>query len=291
MRLTNLLLCLDLSSIDTVVVESAVQLQQKSKSLEKVVLLHNVRYDFIQGYLELDQEGIVTLKKQIEKKLSDKFYPLLSRKGLTCEILIKDENSTEKAILRVSKEHHIDLMLMGKKDETNGSGVIPQKILSIDEEKTPILLVPEGKKPQFHHLLAAVDLSPSSAQVVEGTLNLANSISAKSVACLHVYKLPLTYFPYIKHSDTQLKERIQQRAKNKFDGFIKSIELEEPGLKALQLKSGGDVVGAIHDYAIGHDHDLIAIMRISKFNLLGNKLGGVTRRFLTQKSKKALLII
>ena len=291
MRLNKLLLCLDLSSIDAVVVESALWMQQKSKKVEKFVLLHNIRYDFMQGYLDLDQEGIATLKKQIAKKLADKYLPLFEARSLACEIMIEDENSTEKAILRVSREKNIDLMLMGKKDETNGLGVIPQKILAIDEEKTPVLLVPEGKRPQFHHLLAAVDLSPSSAQVLERTLKLANIIDAKSVTCLHVYKLPLTYFPYIKHPDNQLKERIKQRAKDKFDHFIKSIKLEKPGLKALQLKPGSDVVGAIHDYAIGHDHDLIAIMRISRFNLLGNKLGGVARGFLTQKSKKALLII
>jgi hypothetical protein len=43
------------------VVDSALLLHQQSKEGEKFVLLHNIRYDFMQGYLDLDQAGIAYL--------------------------------------------------------------------------------------------------------------------------------------------------------------------------------------------------------------------------------------
>jgi hypothetical protein len=59
--LNKIPLCLDLSSIDAMVVDSALLLHQQSKEGEKFVLLHNIRYDFMQGYLDLDQAGIAYL--------------------------------------------------------------------------------------------------------------------------------------------------------------------------------------------------------------------------------------
>ncbi len=287
MKFNKIQLCLDLSDIDTTLVKYAVFLANKA-AIEKIYLFHNIRYDFLES-VDFSSSEVSQLKSVVAKKIQKRFEHLFQVTGKTYEVVVEDDNSTTNAIMNFKQQNNIDLLVMGKKNEEDGAGIIPQKIMSIDKQTTPLLLIPEKAKLRFDHQLAAIDLAPSSKKLLNASSELEKILDIETTY-LHVYKLPVTYFPYIEEENDVIQKDIRKRAERKFSAFLKSTDITSNSWQ-LQLKKGVNVTKTIVNYANANEVDLILLGRIGKTNLLGNKLGGVARRFLATSLSQVLLIV
>lgn len=291
MKLDNILICLDLSPIDEVLVEKCLLFHRQSAAIKQVILFHNIRYDFLEGNIQLAEKDLEKLIEKIIEIISQKYGGLFDAVGVSYTVKVLDENNTEKSILQILKSEHIDLMVMGNKAPKDGAGIIPQKVLAIDKKRTPLLLIPENNNLTFNHFLGGIDLLGTSKQTIEITHTLSELANGVST-CLYVYKIPNAYFPYIEFSNQQIQAQIEKKAKIKFQTFIHTIPdiLQADSLSFVAVK-GHNVTDTIRDYAHAHQVDVIIVQRINKANKFGNPVGAVTRGLLSGKNEVSMLIL
>lgn len=289
-KINSILVCLDLSSFDKALTNFTIYLENHLDADARITLFHNIRYDFLGSQMKLSEGQIRTLKEKIKVEIHDQCKPLFKNKNIEFDLIIDDDNSTVKSILKARDACEADLILMGRKREDEGAGIVPQKLLSMDRKRTPVLLVREGKPPKIDNFVAAVDLTPVTAKVVDATGDLAKQFGG-TPTCLYVYQIPITYFPYIESSNEELKAEIKENSTNKFRSFIKENEDLKLVNWNLELRKGTNIARSIVEYLEESDSDLLVIARVGKPNLLGIRVGGVTRRLLGTPLPVPLLII
>lgn len=289
-KINSILVCLDLSSFDKALTNFTIYLENHLDADARITLFHNIRYDFLGSQMKLSEGQIRTLKEKIKGEIHDQCKPLFKNKNIDFDLIIDDENSTVKSILKARDACEADLILMGKKRDDEGAGIVPQKLLSMDRKRTPVLLVRQGKPPKIDNFVAAVDLTPVTAKVVDATGDLAKQFGG-TPTCLYVYQIPITYFPYIESSNEELKAEIKENSTNKFRSFIKENEDLKLVNWNLELRKGTNIARSIVEYLEESDSDLLVIARVGKPNLLGIRVGGVTRRLLGIPLPVPLLII
>ncbi len=290
MKINNILICLDLSKFDSILVEYALYFLSKLPGEKQVTLFHNIRYDFLGGELGIDVQDVVTLKETIVKNIRVKHKNKFSQLETPFDIIVQDYNSTADAILTLKEELEIDLLVTGKKLPDEGAGIIPLKILSLDQHKTPILLVSSGSVLKLNKLLAPIDLSKITNQII-GVADYFQSKEPLQKIGLFIYKLPVTYFPYFESSDEKIEHRLKKKAETKINKFLSTNEHLPDDSWEISIKKGVDISKAIIKYTLQNEVDLIIIGRIGRTDLLGNQLGGTTRRVITAIRHRPILII
>ncbi|HKK89521.1 MAG TPA: universal stress protein [Saprospiraceae bacterium] len=289
-KINSILVCLDLSSFDKALTNFTIYLENHLDADAKITLFHNIRYDFLGSQMKLSEEQIQTLKQKIKSEIHDQCKPSFKNENIDFDLIIDDDNSTIKSILKARDACDADLILMGKKRDDEGAGIVPQKLLSMDRKRTPMLLVREGRMPKIENFVAAVDLTPITAKLVDFTGDLAGQFGG-TPTCLYVYQIPITYFPYIESSNKELKAEIKENSMEKFSSFIKENEDLKLVNWNLELRKGTNIARSIVEYLEESDGDLLVIARVGKPNLLGTRVGGVTRSLLNLALPVPLLII
>jgi nucleotide-binding universal stress UspA family protein len=289
-KIHSILVCLDLSNFDKAITNFTIYLENHLEADARITLFHNIRYDFLGNQIKLSTEQIQQLKQKIKSEIHDQCRPLFKNQNIDFDLIIDDDNNTIRAILKARDACDADLILMGKKRDNEGAGIVPQKLLSMDRKRTPVLLVREGKPPKIENFVAAVDLTPITARVVDATGDLAKQFGG-TPTCLYVYQIPITYFPYIESSKEELTADIKENSTKKFRSFIKENKDLQLVNWNLELRKGTNIARSIVEYLEETDSDLLVIARVGKPNLMGIRVGGVTRRLLGTPLPVPILII
>jgi nucleotide-binding universal stress UspA family protein len=271
---------LDLSAADGPLVDYTRLLAERLKGVEEIILLHNIRYDFAGVTAAFSAEDIQRLKEKIKAKLRYQYEVALSQHAERCEIIVHDSNNTAKTIMDVVTQQESTLLLMAKKTQEEGMGHIPQKVLAVDPRRTPVLLVPTGAPFRLQRVLGALDLSKVSLSIISAAEQLAAHTKVEA-SFLHVYRLPNTYFPYIKR-EAGLQDSVREQAAKQLKHFLR--QRGEAPAPPIELRQGGHIVDTITDYIAETETDLLLLGRIGKTNLIGGQLGSVARTFLARDS-------
>ncbi len=290
MKIEKILLCLDLSSTDELLVRYVAGLQRNLQQSMAITLFHNIRYDFLSAHPEFDGAMVDRLKKKVARELRGKYSPLLEEGNSgALEVIVMAESRTEEAILAQNRREKYDWLVMGKKNEISSSGILPWRILAADESETPMLLIPSDSQSQaINSLMVGLDLARSSGSFLEKVTLLAEQLDARWHA-LHVFQPPLTYFPFIEQADDAIQRDIRKKAQNRLDELWKSQRNVDSG--SVELVQGSDIGRTLLDHAMDKGKDLLVIKRISRPGLLGHRLGGVARHILSQDIELPLLIL
>ncbi len=278
MKINSVFLCLDLSATDLAVVKYMAALGQLLDTVDRVTLFHNIRFDFLEAAFPQPQD-YERLKAAIRSELAKKYLPYFESLNCQTEVVVRDENNTTEAIIASKREAQTDLFVMGKKAEQEGAGSVPLKVLATDKGRTPLLLVPTDVQPAFHILIAAVDLSKQTPRSIGLATTLAHAFD-KKLTYLHVYQMPLTYFPYIRKASKEVEQRIEENAKKSFQAFEAEAGRQNTISFQFRLEKGSDVSDTVTEYVHTEGGDALIIGRLSKANLLGYRIGGVARRLI-----------
>ena len=215
MNLKTILVGLDLSEMDENLIRYA-SLVCEGFQTEKIYFLHIAKDlelpdEVIKEYgdvLAPVDEGITTT---LEKKINSNFTA-----STEVEIEIKEGNPVDK-ILRFAKIKNIDLLILGKKEDLEGSGIITDSLV----RKSPcnLLLVPENNKStEIKKILIPTDFSEHSHLAVRHAVHLGNYFKAV-VGCVNIYDVPRGYSK-IGKSFKEFAEIMLGHAKKNYENFI-----------------------------------------------------------------------
>ncbi len=256
----NLLICLDLTEMDSVLLRYARFLVQELPEVEHVYFMHNIRFDFPEEakalMAELDQPLPDLIREELEEQVLLNFLSG-QEDAPGWDILIENGESTAHTIADVVDKYDTQLTLFGKKLTYRGSGQVPEKLLRQPKFKCDLLILPETAPHRLSKILVPIDFSKASQRALNKAWKLAQTEGA-SIVSQHVYYVPNHYFPFIPVQG--FRKSIESDARREYERYKKNLprELQAVGCEFTYARDRTRAQ-TIYDFAISRNKDLIVM--------------------------------
>ncbi|WP_319591633.1 universal stress protein [uncultured Draconibacterium sp.] len=265
-QLNHILVCLDLTEMDDSLIRYAGFLANKIKP-ESITFLHVMRpfdipKEILEAFPELDEPIPDIIREELKEKVDEQFSPDVNLKINT---MVKEGYPTE-TIVKYTQQNNITLTLMGKKMGYKGSGGVVRKILGIIPSS--VLLVSETVHEKIENVLVRMDFSRISEIALQMALRI-KELTGANVACHHVHKLPLSYFPQTQSEDDKKLQKYVDKISNKeFLKFVKRYKHEQDEIPfSYSLDTENEEAQILYRQALTTGADMIVIGSIIKSEL------------------------
>ncbi len=273
----NLLVALDLSTIDVSLIKYTNYLVEKLK-VNNVYFIHNIKKYEIAEFITDDKMD--KIQAAIETKLQKEIDTYFDKK-CDSEILISDDDYTESLISYIVSKNAIDLVVVGNKLNHKGSGSVVYKLTQL--LNCDLLSVTE----QFttnNKILVGSDLSKGSLPAFSKAKDFSTSIYG-----LNVYSVPPIYAPYFP---TEKKfVQLQDDFNNKVSKFIKNNKLEYVKNFDSILAKDKSIPKKINEYALENEFSMLVVTNKGRNFLSSVILGSVANKLLSKHATLPLLIV
>ncbi|MDQ3047318.1 MAG: universal stress protein [Bacteroidota bacterium] len=259
-KVQKILIPVDFSETSMIALDHAGMIAQKFNA--ELVLLHVIERHWEQFSIiapELVVPVPTNITEAIESKLEETATDIQSRYGILTSSVISDGNIFAE-IISVSKEHHIDVIVMG----THGTkGVVEFFIGSntykvVTESTCPVISVQsKAKTPGFKNILLPIDDSNHSRQKVTHAVMMAKNFGAT----IHIVGL----HDYSDESDVR-----------KFEMKLDQVQeyIKKGGISfTSKIIEGTNQARVTYDHAKVIGADLILIMTDQDENITGRLMG------------------
>jgi nucleotide-binding universal stress UspA family protein len=282
-EIKNILVALDLSDIDSTLIEYASFIAE-TLPVKKVYFVHNIKKFEISELFE-EQLKDINLDEIIGSELNEKVEQEFTS-SVDWEVLISEDPYSESLISYIVNKYEIQLAIIGNKNKTKGTGVVSGKLLRM--LKCSILSIPKNAKPNISNIWVGTDFSTASHKVFEVAENL-QSIVAAEVKAVHVYNVPLQFSPYIPKE--HLNSKIEIHLKEKYEKFIKKIGFK--GSLTSEIIQGRDsgVAEKLRTKAEASGADLVMVADKGRNTFSSLLVGSVTEEIFNQDLEIPLWIV
>src|SRR5690554_826172 len=280
----KLLVAMDLTQMDAILLRYVSYLCEVW-NVQHVYFVHNIKqYDLTSLYEDFFDKDITIesiVEKELERCIKDNYTATIPH-----ELLITSDDYTESILTHMAKNLNAGVVIMGNKDELQGTGALTQKLVRM--VPALVLLVPEETKNQMNKILVPTDFSAASANSIKEAQRLAEKSSGE-IEALHVYNIPSFFFPYI--NTEKAMDKTLEHIENKIKQFRKKYKFPEE-MKFNHLdRSENAVVDVIEKYADKGEFDMIVVSARGANNITKLFIGSITNELLTQKRKMPLLVV
>lgn len=250
---------LDMSDMDKTLIEFTAFIARRG-TVERIHFYHkvkkqNIPQELLKEYPEMIDKFLEERMGKIKVEVEKYFHT-----DLNIEVEYHVEQGNLATILNLAIEAAADLIIIGRKNVTKGTGVLAQRLAR--RATCNLLIVPEGSTTEVKTLLVPIDFSEYSKLALETVIELSQERNNEiEIFCQNVYTVPAGYH-YAGKSYEEFAEIMKENAKNKYKLFISKIDTK--GIKitpvysldvnddlssdiydlAAELKPGGIVIGA-----------------------------------------------
>ena len=214
-KMNKILIALDLTLIDQNLIKCANMLQQYYTP-QKVYFIHVVSsqmesQESMPEMKMLSRNQMQVIEEELHEEIQEHFSP-----DINYRLLLKT-GSAFSGILEAAITEDVDLIVMGKKKELKGSGIVPLEVSRF--APTSLMLVPEKHKCQIQEVVVCNDFSKFSRAAMQQALQLAKKQpEAISITSLHLF-----------HGDNNGTDHSDKKDQliRKYNDFIKDLDLGE----------------------------------------------------------------
>lgn len=197
---------------------------------------------------------------------------------LSIEII---EGNIYKKLLHWVEVKEVDLVVLGRKKERNGSGIVPRRVAR--KVNCQVLFVPEEGPQQISSILVPVDFSQNSAQALKAAMRLKQQSKQIDieVKALHVVNLlPTDYYFGLEYNQTY-REALREEKLADFQRFLKKQQLDHAELSIdLVFNNFQNAALQINDYLRQYPTDLVIMGAVGHTVFESLMYGSVTERFI-----------
>jgi nucleotide-binding universal stress UspA family protein len=284
-RIKHMLVGLDLTEMDDYVIPYADKVAKRFGA-EKIYFVHvtddlelpqSLASEYPDIQLPLDEGIAEEIEKKLKKELSEE---VLNK----TEVIVKEGSHTEK-MLRLSKVKQIDLIVMGRKQSLEGSGLLSGNVA----RKAPchLLLVTEDPHPAPERIVVPFDFSENAANALSYALQL-NGHQLDKILPIHLFTVPPGHHKTGK-SYSEFAKILQGHAEKNFELFKKKNELEGMnGHFAYGEKS--DFAKMAHQFAEDQNADAMVLGSKGRTNLSAILLGSFAEKMILKDHDVPLMI-
>lgn len=278
----NILVGLDLSDLDEHLIRYVSSLANQLE-VEQVYFVHNIKKYQIEEVFE-DKLKEIDLESIISKKLNDVVAKVYTGNAPS-EVFISEDPSTESLMQYIVNKYTIDLVVLGNKNAKKGIGTINGKLLRM--LKSHILTVPENASPVLKNIMVSTDFSRNSQKAITFSQTIAQSAKAH-LSCVHVYKIPQQFFPYINKKDATLA--VEKHTKKQFEKLFKRINQNE--IEPKMLGANGEAIATrIREVATKSKTDLLFVADKGHSSMMSLLVGSVTETLFTHPLEIPLWVV
>jgi nucleotide-binding universal stress UspA family protein len=286
-KFNRLLIGLDLTDLDDGLIQYASMLA-KAMGSEKAYFIHvakdlelpeEIRKNYPDLLAPKDEALSALMKEKIDANWSAK----------SCEVVteVKEGNPTDK-ILKWSGIKEVDLIIMGRKRELKGKGVLPNKLAKIAHAS--MILVPETSKPQINSILVPLDYSKFSFMALEQAQQLADETGA-TITLQNVYFVPSGYHSTGK-SYEEFADIMKKNAEKNYSEFAKEHGFDEDKYTCVySLDENAEPSDKIFEKAEEDKMDLIVMGSKGRTGIASILVGSIAEKLIQRDNSIPLLIV
>ncbi len=280
----NIMVALDLTRMDPILLQYVSYLTTVWK-VNHLYFTHNIKqsklYNLYEDFLKDDITVEDIVERELERSVKENY------KGNAAHtVVITSDNYTESILGHMAKEYDIDLVVLGNKDEFQGTGALPQKLVRM--LNTHLLLVPEDARHRFQKVLVPIDFSSNSAKAFSAARSLVHSDKGE-IQALHVYNIPSFYFPYIDTRKAHDKTHSHLHAR--FNQYKKKYRLSDDVEFKHIDREDLSVVEVIEREAEKGEFDIILMTARGGNNITSLFIGSITNDLLLVNRTMPLLVV
>jgi nucleotide-binding universal stress UspA family protein len=251
--------------------------------VEKMIFLHNVRLRELPNEMR-GTEMLTKIKDRVKVRIENqlKTSQLLFNNH---EIRVETEEFSENAFDRVTKQHKVDLVVLGNKQHLEGDGGLAQKLIRL--LPCDMLLIPETIRLSSKKYLCAIDFSKYSKSVYNVGKFLAGKSPHSHLLLIHVAKVPVHFF--LGLSETEIRKLLKEETESKKMKWIKQHQISSE-IEIIQA-DGKHIASAILQHA-ELNKVAIVIMGVKGVSTITNLfIGGVTNEIFHHETSSAILVL
>ncbi|MEQ8549985.1 MAG: universal stress protein [Cyclobacteriaceae bacterium] len=219
------------------------------------------------------------------KILKEKYFDEADQKKV--EVEVRDGNP-EKDMLRWTRSNNIDLLILGKKPDSSGSGKLAKKMVNLADAS--VLLIPKVKLKKTETIYVALDHSEVSIMAIKIAIDLAKKIGAK-IICHHVYRVPSGYHTSGK-SYEEFAEIMRKNAEEQTQEMLKDMAVGDAKLNfEYSLDKDDDPAKVIASFSKDLQPDIVFIGSKGRTAAASLLLGSVAEKCLDYITQTPVYVV
>lgn len=274
---------LDLSTMDQYLLQY-MQVLDQILEINKVTYIHNLKLGELPKEL-LHPDRIALIKEKIKNKLTQYFTE--AGVNYDFEILVTVEGYTELAFMNLSKKLTYDLLVLGNKQELEGTGALADKLVRIFP--SAILLVPDTYKVPITTIIDAIDFSKYTVDIMNWADRFKNNSKGQKIehSAVHISKSYMGFYPTMTNKELEkvTKEDIREKQDkwNKRYATYSDIDIVPAGER--------NISASLIEYARSKDADLLILGVKGTTGFKEIFLGSVANHLLHRPTRTCLLFV
>ncbi|PRY90737.1 universal stress protein [Mongoliibacter ruber] len=259
-EIKKLIVCLDRSEMDETLVRFASFIskvnQTKKIYFTNVIRNLNIPKDVLEEFPNLIDNMVEERKGQM-KAVVDKAY---GEKDTAEFSFVVKEGQLSKKVLKLAHEKSADMIIVGRKVNLPGTGVVSQRLAR--RASCSLLIIPEHSKPKIDKLLVPSDFSDYSKDALEEAILIVEKYGNQAeIVCQNVFTVPSGYH-FTGKSYKEFTGIMEMHAEINFKKFIRKIDtkginitpvytqdedddpVEDILAKAKEISADGIIIGA-----------------------------------------------
>ncbi len=237
-QIKKLIVCLDQSELDDTLVRFAsfvAQVNQTKKIyFTNVIRNMNIPKEVLQEFPDLINNMVEDRKNKM-KDLVKKYFK--ESKDTELSFVVK-EGQLSKKILKLAHEKSADMIILGRKVELSGTGVLSQRLAR--RASCSLLIVPENTVPKIDKLLVPSDFSDYSKDAMEEAIMIAEKYGGRAkIFCQNVFSIPSGYH-FTGKSYEEFASIMLMHAEINYKKFIRKIDTKGIDITPLYTKDEDD---------------------------------------------------
>ncbi|NNC95970.1 MAG: universal stress protein [Chitinophagales bacterium] len=220
----NIMVALDLSYMDEQVIKY-------TSFISNLIQPENIYFINIQKDLEVPDEIKVefenlgkprdeSVKRKMIESVKSNFD---NHEGFKIDYKVAEGEEIHE-MLHWTKVKNIDLLVVGRKDVSNGSGHIAQVLTR--KVMNSVLMVPEKLNTNLKEILVPIDFSEYSDMAFDKAVEIARNQEGVKIYLLYIYHLPAGYYTTGK-SEEEFSEIMKKNAMKQFSKYVAEKDVDD----------------------------------------------------------------
>jgi len=286
----RLMVGLDISLLDSTLIQFTAFLSEQIKP-EKIYFVHVHSELTLPDSLLKEIDGDTTpFDERIQKSLEDnlkKNFKNMDQFDVSVEVL---EGSATKELLHRIEVKNVDLLIMGRKNQLPGLGVIPQQIAR--QSKCSVWFIPEKMDLQIKEILVPTDYSNYSKMALEKAIALANGNMDVTIICQNIYGMVSDFGRAMFYNEQKWQPLLQELALDAYNEFIDTVDTDEAHITPLlDYNYAYDHAKRCYETATKNKTDLIVVGSQGKTGLKRWLLGSFTEKLIQYNKDIPMLVV
>jgi nucleotide-binding universal stress UspA family protein len=221
-QIKKLIVCLDQTTLDETLVRFASFIananQTKKIYFTNVIRNLNIPKEVLVEFPSLIENMVEERRSEMKAVVEKNF---VSKEDIEFSYIVK-EGQLSKKVLKLAHEKSADMIIIGKKVDLPGTGVISQRLAR--RASCSLLIIPENASPKIDSLLVPSDFSDYSKDAMEEAILIAEKYGKKTeIICQNVFTVPSGYH-FTGKSYKEFTEIMKTHAEINFKKFIRKID-------------------------------------------------------------------